>query len=464
MFSKFLFSAIIFTVINTNGLCARGLDDFIDLCLSDSLSESDEHLMRVLSNYYAMSGVYDKYGWATLYYPYDSDVKQARLSVSWRETALAERRDFQRRVNNFDQENPVYNNSLDDGGNGTALRIVEKEKYDLDKKELAGSQAFLNNSLENLTVLQEKMTHRTKEFCSETYGKIFRLNWIDLNSTLVGRKLTNIGVLTHFLKLSSVNAKDNVISDLSVLNPLANLLNVDVSKNLVSDLSSLESDSLETLDVSENVLSELVVGKLPHLKSLNVSSNAITDISHVDPKRIPSLTELRAADNKIREMDGFSEFTGLRVLDLERNLITEFADLRSLTSLKVINLAKNSQLVKLDPALFPDSLEEIRLTGTKIESLPWPWEDTGNGVFKKTERPKPVVKVSKLDPVSISPAIPPEGQTDHQLVYDEFGKMYVHWQESDQYYYKSVDTNDIFMYLNGAYVKVPEKSAEFARR
>ncbi|KAJ5096218.1 Leucine-rich repeat typical subtype [Penicillium alfredii] len=118
-----------------------------------------------------------------------------------------------------------------------------------------------------------------------------------------------------------------------------------------SDDRGLQFGALETLDLHGNVLQSLPMGLrwLQHLRSLNLSHNSLSMENIQVIIEIPSLTDLKLANNQLQGPlpSAICGLRDLESLDLRGNALTELPQqLAELTCLKMLDVSDN-QLVTL---------------------------------------------------------------------------------------------------------------------
>ena len=101
---------------------------------------------------------------------------------------------------------------------------------------------------------------------------------------------------------------------------------------MISELKGLEAEklpSLHTLELRENKLLSTKGIKLPNLKSLFIAANMIIKLE--DLEELKSLTALHLRDNKLENLDGFSEkLASLQYINLRGNLISDYKEVKKL--------------------------------------------------------------------------------------------------------------------------------------
>ncbi len=101
---------------------------------------------------------------------------------------------------------------------------------------------------------------------------------------------------------------------------------------------------LETLDLHGNHLMTLPVGlrRLEHITTLNLSKNRLGNDSLQVISQIPSLRELRLAENALDTLSDIFKLQGLEILDLHDNAVSALpSDVRHLSKLRILNVAGN---------------------------------------------------------------------------------------------------------------------------
>ncbi|XP_026696797.1 leucine-rich repeat and guanylate kinase domain-containing protein [Athene cunicularia] len=224
------------------------------------------------------------------------------------------------------------------------------------------------------------------------------IEYVYLNLSLSGRKLSDINILSRYIHLQKLELSYNKINDLScvshmpyllelnasnnelttyfVFKPPKNLKEVDFSHNQIpkmQDLSAYQSltkllldfnnieeirglekcHSLTHLSLSHNRLSAISgLENLP-IRILNLSSNQIEKVTGLNTLR--TLQKLDLSRNKITSLEGLEEHHLLEMINLEDNQIAELRELEcieDLPLLRVLNLLKNPVQEQTDYWLF----------------------------------------------------------------------------------------------------------------
>lgn len=241
-------------------------------------------------------------------------------------------------------------------------------------------------------ILDRTLTFEEASSCLNTLGKDESgLRYAYLMISPIDRKLTNIEMILKFKHLFFVDVSGNNLS-LEGLNVLAqmpfliflkahrNILTsaalsvmpflqvLSLSKNEITDTIGINQPILECLDLNFNVilsieikpenllmlkqlelrgneLVELSGNFPPTLENLYLAQNRISRFNVFDMAALVNLKILHLRGNHIHKLRGFtSELANLKYLNLRNNNITKFRyfrELRSLTSLEILNVLEN---------------------------------------------------------------------------------------------------------------------------
>ncbi|OXB67942.1 hypothetical protein ASZ78_005610 [Callipepla squamata] len=150
---------------------------------------------------------------------------------------------------------------------------------------------------------------------------------------------------------------------------------LDMSSNLLRNGGAEErcqwTDSLAELDLSSNQLTESVFECLPlNINKLDLQNNQIGSVPR-GVAELKSLQELNLASNRLADLPGCQGFTGLEILNIERNLIlTPSADFfGSCLSVKELQAGQNPFKCSCE---LQDFLRLERQSGGKLAG--WPEE------------------------------------------------------------------------------------------
>lgn len=201
---------------------------------------------------------------------------------------------------------------------------------------------------------------------------------------LNNNSIVNIKPLSNLSNLTELNLSNNKIYDLIPLGKLTKLNNLNLSSNKIDGLSSsslspLSSlDQLTTLDLSNNeIINETNITTLDPLRyltklsHLNLSNNRITDINPLSKLRNSNLNTLILDNNHLTNVSVLSRgFSGLKELSLNNTGLTNLIGLREseLSGLKSLYL-RNNGLTTIPDLYNLKNLALLDLSNNKISDL-----------------------------------------------------------------------------------------------
>ncbi|NXJ06392.1 TLR1 protein, partial [Odontophorus gujanensis] len=257
---------------------------------------------------------------------------------------------------------------------GTSMKALVLKKVLV--KDLYFSQddiykIFANMNIVALTIAESELIHMLCPLSDSPFRYInFSTN--DLTDLLFQDcdKLIQLETfILHRNKFESLSKVSLMTSQMKSLRYL------DMSSNLLRNGGAEErcqwTDSLAELDLSSNQLTESVFECLPvNINKLDLQNNQIGSV----PKGIAelkSLQELNLASNRLADLPGCQGFTGLEILNIERNLIlTPSADFfGSCPSVKELQAGQNPFKCSCE---LQDFLHLERQSGRKLAG--WPEE------------------------------------------------------------------------------------------
>ena len=201
---------------------------------------------------------------------------------------------------------------------------------------------------------------------SDLTGLEFAINLTSLS--LNDNNISDISAVANLTNLTSLHLRNNSISDISAVANLTNLTSLYVADNSISDISAITGlTKLTGLDLRENSISDIsAVADLTHLEWLWLQNNLISDTSAV--ANLMNLTDLRLSDNSILNISVVPELVNLTKLYLENNNIRDISALMNLTNLTDLRLWNNSILDISALAGFTH-LTELNLSNNKISDI-----------------------------------------------------------------------------------------------
>lgn len=191
---------------------------------------------------------------------------------------------------------------------------------------------------------------------------------------LVHLKITSLEdlQLERFLKLESINLRDNLITSLHALKRLPHkelLVELDFYDNRIKHISSHISEfiNLENLDLSFNNIKHIKhVNTLTKLENLYFVQNRISKIENIE--NLINLTNLELGGNKIENIENLDSLVNLQQLWLGQNKISKLQNLSMLSNLRILSIQSN-RIEKIEGLEGLHSLEELYLSHNRISKI-----------------------------------------------------------------------------------------------
>ena len=246
-------------------------------------------------------------------------------------------------------------------------RIENLEKLkNLRRLSLADNEISRIEGLDECTLLEELVLEENRIIKLEGLSKLTFLKKLDLGKNKVS-KLENLESLVHLTQLS---IEDNQIESLSGLQHMTNLMELYMCNNRVLNLKEVQHlktiPKLIILDLTGNRICKYDSYRLYcvyYLRKLKVLDGTGVDINEqhsarekysgkltaeflaekIGHKYFEHIRELDLSSCRIREIEHLSgdEFSNLRELNLDNNMLTSIAGLHKLNKLTVLRLNHN---------------------------------------------------------------------------------------------------------------------------
>jgi Leucine-rich repeat (LRR) protein len=192
-----------------------------------------------------------------------------------------------------------------------------------------------------------------REAIAKPEGTIYPSDLADLTSLDASdRNITNLSGLENCIDLTELWLNDNKISDITPLSHLTNLELLSLNGNQVDNISALSHlTNVNYLYLADNEISDITslsnlvnLGKhtffsIPPSEDLDLSNNQINDISPLS--RLTGLEWVVLDDNNISDITPLSNLTNLTKLSLSDNQIRDISPLANLTNLVMLHLTNN---------------------------------------------------------------------------------------------------------------------------
>jgi internalin A len=162
--------------------------------------------------------------------------------------------------------------------------------------------------------------------------------WLDDN------KISDITPLSHLTNLELLSLNGNQVDDINALSHLTNVNYLYLADNEIGDITSLSNlvnlgkhhfvsiPPSEDLDLSHNQISDISpLSNLTGLKWMVLDDNNISDITPL--AKLTNLTKLSLSDNRIGDISPLASLTNLVMLHLANNQIDDITPLSNLVDL-----------------------------------------------------------------------------------------------------------------------------------
>jgi len=185
---------------------------------------------------------------------------------------------------------------------------------------------------------------------------------------LVGNPIVDFSPLSSLINLNTLQLGYFQISDVSQLSSLTGLTSLHLVSSQIGDISPLASlTELRTLGLGKNRISDISpLTSLTSLITLDLGVNQISDISPLTS--LTNLNELWLGENQISDVSPLSSLTKLTRLFLYYNQISDISPLASLTNLRMLGLSDNL-ISDISPLASLANLAELNLGRNQISDI-----------------------------------------------------------------------------------------------
>ena len=197
--------------------------------------------------------------------------------------------------------------------------------------------------------------------------------------------------------LTTLNAAQLGIRDLTGLEYATNLIHLYIEDNLISDIAPLaQLTNLRVLSIGGNQITDLTpLSNLTRLTKLSIDDNTVSAISPLANLR--SLTRLEARQNSISDISVLAGLVNLAYLRLAGNPIRDLSPLRNLPKLRSVDVQVFS----------PPQEENIRRRGEPTRIIDPPQGDSG----QSPQQPK-YARSANVNQPTTTPQPQPHQQPD----------------------------------------------------
>ena len=183
-----------------------------------------------------------------------------------------------------------------------------------------------------------------------------------------GNRITDISPLSGLINLTELSVGEGPISDLSPLSGLSRLRSLVVFGTSNTDLSPLSGlTNLRELGLNHGEIEDIsALAGLTNLRRLNIFDNQIEDISVLSG--LTNLTHLTCSKNRVSDISALSGLTNLTELWLTDNNIKDVSPLSGLINLIWLGLSANI-IEDISPLSGLTNLYYLGLSANNIEDI-----------------------------------------------------------------------------------------------
>jgi hypothetical protein len=221
----------------------------------------------------------------------------------------------------------------------------------------------------DVTFADPNLEAAVREAVGKPTGKIYASDLERLTSlNATESNITNLTGLESATSLTYVDLRANEIRDISPLADLTSLTWLALNYNQISDISPLANlTSLTVLALEHNQINDIApLAKLASLAVLGLAYNQISDISILPS--LTTLTTLSLSGNGIADVSLLASLSGLTWVNLESNQISDISPLAELTSLEILGLTYN-QISDISPLASLTGLTHLALGHNQISDI-----------------------------------------------------------------------------------------------
>ena len=262
----------------------------------------------------------------------------------------------------------------------TGLQTLRLQDNDIsDLSPLSGATALRilqldGNGIHDLSPLAGLAELQTLNLGSNNLSDIAPLAGLTRLESLVldNNQIRDLSPLRTLIELTTLTLNGNAVTSIAPLSSLTQLVRFEASDNEIADLSSLSGRQFEELRIGHNNLTE------ENLRGLQFQGNAILDLTGLRIDNLyglpglASVRELILRDNLISDVSRLGELSGLRLLDLSANDVTNIRPLVDRDIWRFPHEISDSMLRLHGNPLGPDAMEEhvptLRSWGLRVQT------------------------------------------------------------------------------------------------
>ncbi|GEM_PF-3302793 len=182
------------------------------------------------------------------------------------------------------------------------------------------------------------------------------------------REVEDLTGLEYAVNLEKLDLSNNIIDNIDALAAFEELEVLYLERNRVSDISPLANlEDLRFLVLQHNEISDIFpLSGLENLGWLSLVGNQVSDISPLDS--LENLNVLHLLNNEVSDISALSELASLEVLSLGRNNISDISPLSALENLKRLSFSRN-EVSDISPLADLENLIELHLLNNEASDI-----------------------------------------------------------------------------------------------
>ena len=247
--------------------------------------------------------------------------------------------------NQIDDITPLVDNTGIDSGDTVDLSTNSLDAGDLpDVQTLEGRGVVVTDDLGNLAVTfsDANFEQAVRDAISKPTGDVLHSDLEALTSLNANElSIADLTGLEHCTALTHLGLADNQLTDISQVQYCTVLTNLNLGTNEIVDISPLQHcTALTTLLANKNQITDITsLGTCTALTSLILDENQISSINPLST--CTALTTLTLSHNQVGSISALASCPALHILELSENQISDLSPLTGLTALSFLALGDN---------------------------------------------------------------------------------------------------------------------------
>ncbi|CAL6006724.1 Conserved_hypothetical protein [Hexamita inflata] len=230
-----------------------------------------------------------------------------------------------------------------------------------------GQKFIINNELNLLDFMHENIPYKyyqNKELFQIEHKMLL---WQD--ASFARQNIIQIGILSFFTNLTSMDVSDNAIHDIQPLAELKQLRQLIINSNYIDDITSISQlTNLIELNMSKNLINNIShLKNLHQLIDLDISDNQVDNVDSLE--KLLQLQFLNVRENEIKNISVFSKLIKLQTLNIDLNNIDDISVVKWMKNLEQIDFSENSLTISIIPVFNLLQLTEIYLCKVHLTDI-----------------------------------------------------------------------------------------------